>query len=68
VRRAAGGGWLGHLDTGRLRATWLAAHLEHLGVAALFAAAGVRSGQRIAELACRLSVPDEPSLIAALGW
>ncbi len=68
VRGAAGGAWLGHLDVGRLRATWLAAQLEHLGVGALFAAAGVRSGQRIAELACRLGVPDEQSLIATLGW
>jgi integrase len=68
VGRAAGGVGLGRIDAGRLRATWLAAHLEHLGVAALFAAAGVRSGQRIAELACWLAVPDEPSLIAMLGW
>jgi integrase len=68
VRRAAGGAWLGHLDTGRLRATWLAAHLEHLGVAALFAAAGVRSGQRIAELATQLAPPGEAELVATLGW
>jgi len=68
VGRAAGGVGLGRLDTGRLRATWLAAHLEHLGVAALFAAAGVRSGQRIAELAARLAPPDDTALVATLGW
>lgn len=63
----AGGAHLGRLDVGRLRSTWLAEHLERLGLAALFAAAGVRCSQRIGDLARQLPVPDEATLVELLG-
>lgn len=63
----AGGAHLGRLDVGRLRATWLAEHLERLGLAALFAAAGVRCSQRIGDLAAQLAPPDDATMIEVLG-
>lgn len=67
VAKVAGGTDLGRLDVGRLRATWLVEHLERLGLAALFAAAGVTCSQRIGDLASRLPTPDEATLIELLG-
>lgn len=63
----AGGAHLGRLDVGRLRSTWLAEHLERLGLAALFAAAGIRCSQRIGDLARQLPVPDEATIVELLG-
>ena len=63
----AGGADLGRLDVGRLRSTWLAHHLERLGLAALLSAAGVRCSQRIGDLAGDLLTPDEGGLVALLG-
>jgi len=67
VDRLAGGADLGRLDVGRLRATWLAGHLDRLGIAALFSAAGITCSQRIGDLAARLPVPDETTLVEVLG-
>jgi hypothetical protein len=67
VDHIAGGADLGRLDVGRLRSTWLAWHLERLGLSALFAAAGVRCSQRIGDLARQLPVPDEATLMTLLG-
>lgn len=66
VDRLAGGVDLGRLDVGRLRATWLVGHLDRLGIAALFTAAGVTCSQRIGDLAARLSTPDEATLVTIL--
>lgn len=67
VSRISGGGDLGRLDVGRLRSTWLATHLEALGLVALFAAAGVVCSQRFGDLAAQLGVPDEATLVSILG-
>jgi len=67
VAKVAGGADLGRLDVGRLRSTWLAEHLQRLGLAALFAAAGITCSQRIGDLARRLPVPDEATLVEMLG-
>lgn len=67
VARVAGGADVGRIDVGRLRSTWLAGHLETLGLAALFAAAGITTSQRLGELARQLRVPDEATLIERLG-
>lgn len=67
VGRVAGGTELGRLDVGRLRSTWLAEHLQRLGLAALLAAAGVSCSQRIGDLARQLPAPEEASLIELLG-
>lgn len=67
VDRLAGGADLGRLDVGRLRATWLAGHLDRLGIAALLTAAGITCSQRLGDLAARLPTPDEASLVEILG-
>jgi hypothetical protein len=67
VGKLSGGADLGRLDVGRLRATWLAGHLERLGLRALFAAAGICCSQRLGDLARGLPVPDEATLVALLG-
>jgi integrase len=66
VDRLAGGDDLGRLDVGRLRATWLVEHLDRLGIAALFSAAGITCSQRIGDLATRLPTPDEATLVTIL--
>jgi hypothetical protein len=67
VASVAGGIDLGRLDVGRLRSTWLAEHLHRLGLAALFAAAGVRCSQRIGDLARQLPACEEATLVELLG-
>lgn len=56
-----------HIDTSRLRATWLAEQLARLGVADLVAAAGVSHAQRIWDLAADLDIGDEATLVERLG-
>lgn len=67
LSRVSGGTDLGRLDVGRLRSTWLAAHLVELGLAALFQAAGVVCSQRLGDLARQLPPSDEATLVAVLG-
>jgi len=67
VARVAGGGDLPRLETGRLRATWLAEQLDRLGVPGLLRAAGVQHSQRIWDLAVVLDGGDEATLVARLG-
>lgn len=67
VGKVAGGADLGRLDVGRLRATWLAEHLERLGLAALLGAAGICCSQRLGDLARRLPAPTEATLVDVLG-
>jgi len=67
VNRISGGADLGRLDVGRLRSTWLAAHLGALGLAELFQAAGVVCSQRLGDLAAQLPRADEATLVSVLG-
>ena len=67
VASLAGGIDLPRIELGRLRATWLATQAEALGLAALFAAAGVTHSQHIADVVARLAVPDEAELVRLLG-
>lgn len=67
VSRLCRGTDLARLDVGRLRSTWLATHLGHLGLAALFQAAGVVCSQRLGDLARQLPRLDEAALVSVLG-
>lgn len=67
IDQLVGGSHLDRLDVGRLRATWLATHLQRLGVSALLQAAGVVCSQRLGDLAAHLPVTDEPTLVSILG-
>lgn len=67
VGRIAGGADLEPLDVGRLRATWLAEHLERLGLVALLDAAGVVCSQRLGDLARHLARLDEAAVVETLG-
>jgi hypothetical protein len=63
----AGGSDLARLDVGRLRSTWLAEHLERLGLVALLGAAGITCSQRLGDLAARVDPPDETTMVEILG-
>lgn len=67
VTTASGGTDLPRLEPARLRSTWLAACADQLGLAALFAAAGVRQSQHLADIVALLEVPDEAALGERLG-
>ncbi|CAN5223293.1 hypothetical protein BH24ACT1_BH24ACT1_05150 [soil metagenome] len=67
VGKLAGGADLPRLDVGRLRATWLAGHLERLGLVALLHAAGVVCSQRLGDLAAHIDPPDEAAMVELLG-
>jgi len=58
---------LPRLEAGRLRATWLVACAELIGLRALMDAAGVRCSQRLGDLAAQLPAPEERELVALLG-
>jgi integrase len=63
----AGGADLGRLDTGRLRATWLAAVADRLGIKAFMEAAGITCSQRLGDLVAGLASPTEADAVALLG-
>jgi integrase len=63
----AGGTGLPRLDTGRLRATWLAACAGHLGLATFMAAAGITCSQRLGDLIATLDPAGEAQAVALLG-
>ena len=67
IATVSGGTDLPRLEPARLRSTWLVACARSLGLAALFAAAGVRHSQQLADLVTMLPVPDEAELVARLG-
>lgn len=58
---------LPRLDTGRLRATWLSAAAQLIGLHAFMAAAGVSCSQRLGDIAERLPAVDEQQMIGLLG-
>jgi integrase len=67
LARASGGVGLKRLSVSRLRSTWLAEHLERLGLHGLLGAAGLKSSQRLFDLAGSIPALDEPELVVALG-
>jgi hypothetical protein len=67
VASLAGGIDLPPLDTGRLRATWLATVAAHLGLASFMAAAGITCSQRLGDIIATLEVCDEQRAVALLG-
>lgn len=67
VASVAGGADLPQLDTGRLRATWLAEVASSLGLATFMAAAGITCSQRLGDIVATLGVLDEAGAVALLG-
>jgi hypothetical protein len=66
VASVAGGTDLPPLDTGRLRATWLATVADRLGLATFLAAAGITCSQRLGDIIATLEVADEAGAVALL--
>jgi integrase len=62
-----GGTGLPRLDTGRLRATWLAGCAEMLGLATFMHAAGISCSQRLGDLIAGLEPGDEAEAVRLLG-
>ena len=62
-----GGTGLPRLDTGRLRATWLAGCAERLGLATFMRAAGISCSQRLGDLVAGLEPAGEEQAIRLLG-
>lgn len=67
IDQLSGGTDLGRLDVGRLRATWLATHMDRLGVAAFLGAAGIVCSQRLGDMAAHLPAVEEATAVALLG-
>jgi hypothetical protein len=55
------------LEAGRLRATWLVACAELIGLRAFMDAAGVTCSQRLGDLVSYLPAPPEAAAVALLG-
>ena len=67
VASAAGGRHLPALEVSRLRATWLVATAEAIGLRAFMTAAGITCSQRLGDLVAGLDDVDEPQAVALLG-
>lgn len=67
INSLAGGADLPRLSTARLRATWLAAAADAIGLKALVDAAGVGCTQRLDDLVGGLASPTEAEAVALLG-
>src|SRR5271169_358530 len=67
VAALAGGTGLPRLDTGRLRATWLAEVAELLGLATFLHAAGITCSQRLGDIIATLEPAGEAEAVALLG-
>jgi len=67
LARASGGVGLKRLSVSRLRSTWIAEHLEHLGLHGLLYAAGLKYSQRLFDLAGYVPSMSESELVALLG-
>lgn len=63
----AGGDDLPRIELGRLRATWLVAVAEVIGLKAFMDAAGITCSQRLGDLVATLAASDEESAVALLG-
>jgi hypothetical protein len=58
---------LPRLDTGRLRATWLVAAVEAIGLKAFMDAAGITCSQRLGDLVAAMTSPSEAEAVTLLG-
>lgn len=67
VASLAGGRDLPCLDTGRLRATWLARCAEDLGLRAFMDAAGLVCSQRLGDIVAGLDPPEEARVVELLS-
>jgi hypothetical protein len=67
ISALAGGADLPRLDTGRLRATWLADCAGLLGLATFMHAAGITCSQRLGDLLASLEPAGEQDAIRLLG-
>ena len=67
LARASGGVGLKRLSVSRLRSTWIAEHLEHLGLHGSLYAAGLKYSQRVFDLAGNVASMSEPELVVLLG-
>jgi len=67
VGSVVGGRDVVRLELGRLRASWLATQAGALGLAGLFAAAGIRCSQHLGDVVTRLAPPAEAELMRLLG-
>jgi integrase len=63
----SGGVDLPRLSTSRLRATWLAAVAETIGLRAFMDAAGIVCSQRLGDLVATLAPVDEETAVAVVG-
>jgi integrase len=63
----AGGAGLPALDTGRLRATWLAETAALIGLPAFMRAAGITCSQRLGDIIAGLDPGSEQQAVAMLG-
>ena len=62
-----GGTGLPRLDTGRLRATWLAGCADQLGLATFMRAAGISCSQRLGDLVAGPEPAAEAEAVQLLG-
>jgi len=67
LRSLAGSWHLPPLDTGRLRATWLASCAKQMGLRAFMDAAGINCSQRLGDIVARLEPVEEPIAVSLLG-
>jgi len=67
VSSLSGGKDLPRMETARLRATWLAACGEAIGLKAFMEAAGITCTQRLGDLVARLPIVDEEAAVALIG-
>ncbi|MHB8453024.1 MAG: hypothetical protein ACYDAQ_21610 [Mycobacteriales bacterium] len=67
VASFAGGAGLPRLQVARLRASWLIAVAEQIGLATFMAAAGFRCSQRLGDIVAALPVGTEADAVALLG-
>jgi integrase len=67
VASLAGGIDLSTIETGRLRATWLSASAQAIGLRSFMDAAGITCSQRLGDLVATFALASEPDVVALLG-
>jgi hypothetical protein len=67
IATVSGGRDLDRLELSRLRATWLVACAERIGLPGFFRAAGFSFSQQLCDLVAAMAVPDDDELVGLLG-